>query len=118
MTSKNILQLEKDLKRFKKAEEELSSAKHLLSLVGKKGHSDGKWHKYPDLNMQVAYQENIGGNNYHKSESLNRVVNHIICEQWESIIATAVSRLEDNVKLAKIDFDKYEILGRAKTDLF
>ena len=105
----DIKELEKRLKEYKKAQDELSCANDLLSKVGKKGHSDGKWHIYPNVDVKVAYQENVGSDNYHACSALTREVNLYISKNWNNIIEYAFNRLVENEKNASEMFDKYYI---------
>lgn len=105
----DIEELKESLEEYSKAKRELDESTNLLSLVGKKGHSDGKWHKHPSVEVKVAYQENIGGTNYHESKALAREFNKIISEDWDKIIEKAHSRLVNKLHKSLIKFKKYEI---------
>jgi hypothetical protein len=105
----DIKELGECLNEYKKAQAELSGANALLLKVGKKGHSDGKWHIYPKVDVKVAYQESIGSQNYHDCSALTREVNAYISKNWSNIIEHAFNTLVENEKRASEMFDKYYI---------
>lgn len=103
----NIKTLQDDLAAYTKAKKELEEAQQLLSLVGKKGYLDGKWYQYPKLDFQVAYQANCGGKNYHNSQALNKAINTLIVQKWDTLVEEAMATLTAKANTSAEVFEKY-----------
>jgi len=104
----NIEKLEIALKEYKKAKQELLEVNNLVKLSTATGHSDGRWQPRISINCQVAYQKNIGGNNYHNSNALNREMEKIVSRDLCKIRQEAIEKLQSNNKSATDNFDKYK----------
>jgi len=105
----NIQELTEDLENYQRASKELQEATELVSLVGRKGYSDGKWYKYPNLEFQVAFQDSCGSKNYHKSQALNREINNSILLNWDKMVEEALQVLTTKSENAQTVFDKYTV---------
>jgi hypothetical protein len=103
MTENEIEELDTKLKTWRQAKKDWNNVKELCELATAKGHSDGKWQPTLSINYQVAYQKNVGGNNYHNSEILNREVYKLISADLEEYRVKAIGNIERAYLASMID---------------
>lgn len=93
-----IQELQTLLNDYHKTQKDLDEVKKLIHLSTAKGHSDGRWQPELYINYQVAYQESIGSNNYHKSEVLNEEVEKLIREDLHKYRLKAIDNIRNMAK--------------------
>lgn len=99
--SQRIEDIRYTLYEFDQAEKAFNEVTELVKLSTATGHSDGRWQPTLNINYQVAYQRNVGGNNYHKSESLNREIYKLISADLNIYLAKAISNIKLDYEEAK-----------------
>jgi hypothetical protein len=103
MTDIQLQELDNKLQTWRQAKKDWGNVKELCELSIAKGHSDGRWQPSLTVNCQVAYQKNVGGTNYHKSEVLNREIYKLISADIEEYRLKAIDNIERAYLASMID---------------
>jgi hypothetical protein len=103
MTDIQLQELDNKLQTWRQAKKDWNNVKELCELATAKGHSDGRWQPTLNINYQVAYQKNVGGNNYHSSEVLNREIHKLISTDLEEYRTKAIDNIEKRYLASMID---------------
>lgn len=104
MTEEELQDLDAKLGTWRYAKKVAGKVDELVALSTAKGHSDGRWQPILNINYQVAYQKNVGGNNYHNCEELNREIHALISTDLPKYLEKAISNIQNRYTRSMVDF--------------
>lgn len=101
MTENDLDNLDISLQKWRQLRKTIGKVNELVRLSTAKGHSDGRWQPTLNINYQVAYQQNVGGTNYHSCEELNREIHKLISNDLPSYLEKAIANLKQDYEDSK-----------------
>jgi len=105
----DIDKLKQRLRKFEISRGNYEEVKELVRLSTAEGHSNGRWQPtIGKICYQVAYQEKVGGNNYHNCDALDKEITRLIVADLYKYKNKAIENITLRYNKAKEAFDRYE----------